>query len=45
MFTLFCLLWAAGIMALYLVLDSLAEKIVRFKYRKEIKKYGIKFDY
>lgn len=46
MFILFCLLWAvAGIMALYLVLDSLAEKIVRFKYRKEIKKYGIKFDY
>ena len=46
MFILFCLLWAvAGIMGLYLVLDSLAEKIVKFKYRKEIKKYGIKYDY
>lgn len=43
MFILFCLLWAvAGIMLLFLALDTLADKIVRFKYREQIKKYGIK---
>ena len=42
MFTLFCLLWAvAGIMVIYLILDSIAAKIIRFKYRKEIKKYNL----
>lgn len=43
MVTLVYLLWFVALVLLgYLGLDTLADKIIRFKYRKEIKKFGIK---
>ena len=42
MWTVFCIAWFIVFCLIgYFTLDWLAEKIVRFKYRKEIRKAGI----